>query len=267
MRSLYFLTFKPLIHVYISVVSNARWNPTYELHASTENGKPSSSVKLHYRARVTQETGEDWKNTSLTLNTVMSDTMVKFIPQLKQRKIRPKARGLFGAPSNNLFGQPVNAAQQRAPAPSSGLFGASATPSPFGASSPQAYPQQQSANISGFGSASFGQGFGGGSLFGGSSQGVSQAPEFPKTTGARLQGENTSDDGFEEVDNASLITENKTVVSETPVALSFSVQGESTIPSDGIEHQVSVAELTSAAKISYITIPRADARVYLQVRL
>jgi hypothetical protein len=44
------------LHFFI-VVSGASWHPTYELHATTENGKPSSSVSLHYRARIQQSTG------------------------------------------------------------------------------------------------------------------------------------------------------------------------------------------------------------------
>jgi hypothetical protein len=73
------------------------------------------------------------------------------------------------------------------------------------------------------------------------------------------------DDDFEELDGPCSITEPITVVSETPMAISFSVHGESTIPSDGVDHQVSVAVLPFQAKISYITIPRIDPRVFLQV--
>ena len=45
----------------LSVVSNATWEPTYELHATTENGKLSNS-------------GEDWNNTLLALSTVTRTT-------------------------------------------------------------------------------------------------------------------------------------------------------------------------------------------------
>ena len=58
-----------------------------------------------------------------------------------------------------------------------------------------------------------------------------------------------------------------TIVTETPMAISFSVNGESNIPSDGIDHQVSVAVLPFSAKISYITIPRIEPRVFLQVTI
>lgn len=75
------------------------------------------------------------------------------------------------------------------------------------------------------------------------------------------------EDDFEDLEGPGAITEPTTVVSETPMAISFSVHGESTIPSDGVEHQASVAVLPFQAKISYISIPRIDPRVFLQVNL
>ena len=54
------------------IVQNAFWEPTYELHATTENSKPSSTVVLNYRAQISQSTGEDWADAKLTLST--SDT-------------------------------------------------------------------------------------------------------------------------------------------------------------------------------------------------
>ncbi|KAJ3509496.1 hypothetical protein NLJ89_g5197 [Agrocybe chaxingu] len=72
------------------------------------------------------------------------------------------------------------------------------------------------------------------------------------------------DDDFEAVPTPSAITEPTTIVSETPMAISFSVHGETTIPSDGVDHQVSIALLPFEAKISYITVPRMDPRVFLQ---
>ncbi|KAN0111824.1 protein of unknown function (DUF4139) domain containing protein [Russula decolorans] len=42
------------------LVRSAIWSAAYELHATTEAGTPAPSVFLHYRARITQSTGEDW---------------------------------------------------------------------------------------------------------------------------------------------------------------------------------------------------------------
>jgi len=75
------------------------------------------------------------------------------------------------------------------------------------------------------------------------------------------------EDDFEDLEGPGAIAEPTTVVSETPMAISFSVHGESTIPSDGVEHQASVAVLPFQAKVSYISIPRIDPRVFLQVNL
>ncbi|THU98378.1 hypothetical protein K435DRAFT_856726 [Dendrothele bispora CBS 962.96] len=56
------------------IVSNASWEPTYELHATTSptTGKPIPKVSLRFSACVTQSTGEDWTDASLTLSTVFS---------------------------------------------------------------------------------------------------------------------------------------------------------------------------------------------------
>ena len=66
----------------VYVVSNARWTPQYDLRASissdpvvdpakkgTVDANAASSVVLHYRASISQSTGEDWSNVELTLST------------------------------------------------------------------------------------------------------------------------------------------------------------------------------------------------------
>ena len=73
-------------------------------------------------------------------------------------------------------------------------------------------------------------------------------------------------DDFKDLEGPGTIAGPITVASETPMSISFSVHGESTIPSDGVEHQVSVAVLPFQAKVSYISIPCIDPRVFLQVK-
>ena len=58
------------------VVSGAIWQPTYELHATTDNGKPSSSVSLHYRARIQQSTGNSLFF-ALSLLKVTNSTLIR----------------------------------------------------------------------------------------------------------------------------------------------------------------------------------------------
>ncbi|HWZ14599.1 MAG TPA: DUF4139 domain-containing protein [Mucilaginibacter sp.] len=47
------------------VVHNANWYPTYDIRAKDVN----SPVSISYKANVSQQTGEDWKNIKLTLST------------------------------------------------------------------------------------------------------------------------------------------------------------------------------------------------------
>ncbi|KAG6877251.1 hypothetical protein C0992_010442 [Termitomyces sp. T32_za158] len=246
------------------IVSNVFWTPTYELHAKTENGQPSSAVALHYRARVVQSTGEDWTNASLTLSTMSSDTAAKSIPQLIPVKLRPRA--IFG-PGRSLFGEKREGSQQQQLVynKSDGLNGSGvATSIP---TSTQANPlalrhqvsQTPNTHTPLFGATTSvqapGNGFGGG-LFGAFSASTQHA-----TVPLKI------DETFEEISAMGISTEPMTFVNETPVAVFFSITGKSTIPSDGVEHQVSVAILPFEAKISYVVIPRIEPRVYLQCQV
>ncbi|KAG6849296.1 hypothetical protein H0H93_009651 [Arthromyces matolae] len=221
------------------IVGNVLWQPTYELHAKTESGKPSPAVSLHYRARVTQSTGEDWTNTSLTLSTMSSDTIAKRIPRLIPVKLQPRKSFVPGGLFNNS-----NVAQ--AARGGSSLFGQGGNQRGF---PPQAQAQanqvqqaQQAPVLTTF--AAF-------------------APNQYASSFGQTALVNEEEENFEEVSAPEAISEPTTFVNETPVAISFSISGESTIPSDGIDHQVSVAILPFEAKISYVAIPRIEPRVYL----
>jgi hypothetical protein len=283
-------------------VGDTSWEPTYELHASTVNGKPSSAVSLHYRAKIKQETGEDWSNTALTLSTVSSDTTTKNIPILKSLKIRPRpgGKGNGFAPFiqdqrmqqqaqqqmlpqmqtqmqpqiqqhqvNVRFGQQ---AQQQPPPPppppgvggfgafqntSSGLFG-TAQPQPasnvFGVAQPQ---------NTGFGSSApqpVTRGLFGSAPVQASNSTFGSAPPAEPVTHVE-----EDEDTFEDVVVEGPFSEATTVVSESPLAIAYAVEGKSTIPSDGVAHQVSVAVLSFESKVTHVTIPRIQPQVYLQV--
>ncbi|EJF59169.1 hypothetical protein BD309DRAFT_953032 [Dichomitus squalens] len=125
------------------LVTGVTWQPYYDLHASTSDGKPSSDVTLHYCANIIQTTGEDWSNTSLTLSTANSHALRSLsVPRVDPLRFTFAGGRLLGSSGNNIntnvargpFGQPVGGG--------GGLFG-------------QPQQQQQSA----FGQASlFGQG-------------------------------------------------------------------------------------------------------------
>ncbi|KXN87476.1 hypothetical protein AN958_08781 [Leucoagaricus sp. SymC.cos] len=71
----------------------------------------------------------------------------------------------------------------------------------------------------------------------------------------------------EESTNESLHTVDKPtkLVTQTPIALAYSVRGRSSIPSDGKEHIVTIAVLDFETDVDYVSVPRVDPRVYLQV--
>lgn len=208
-----------------------------------------------------------------------SDTIAKQIPQLGPLKIKPQAIPAFRNSnqgtvrlfnnSNQFSNNTPHAPSLFGPAPTGTLFGPGAlfgaAPSQQLAQSEQLAQSQQLAQPTGFGA--FGQpvqqnlqqvAFGStpGSLFG-----TAHAPTAPPPP------ERASEDveEFEEIELPKTISEPTTVVMESPMAISFAVHGESTIPSDGVYHRVSVAVIPFEAQISYVTIPRIDPQVYLQV--
>ena len=61
-------------------VLHTRWDPLYDLYATTEDGKPSTSVSFHYRVNLSQRTGEDWTNAKLILSTSATDVLNAGIP-------------------------------------------------------------------------------------------------------------------------------------------------------------------------------------------
>lgn len=73
---------------YSTVVNNASWSPVYDLRAMNENGQPPTSVSLHYRAAIQQNTGEDWRNTSITVSTE-TPGLNETIPALRALWITP----------------------------------------------------------------------------------------------------------------------------------------------------------------------------------
>ncbi|KAF9459031.1 hypothetical protein BDZ94DRAFT_1239542 [Collybia nuda] len=226
------------------IVSHVHWKPIYELHATTENGNPSSSVSLHYRARVTQSTGEDWSNTSLTLSTITADTMVKKIPGLTPIKIKPHSGNNNLNLGRKLDSRRVTQSHQLANNPEAAR---KLRPVPTGFA-----PQPQSRGIPTSNTNPFAVG--------------SSATLIPlDMVFDEVETEDFED--FEDVTQPTPVTEPATVVAETPISISYSVHGESTIPSDGIEHQVSMAVLLFEAKISYVTIPRIEPLVYLKCQV
>ena len=160
-------------------VSNAQWYPVYDLHAASENGKPSTSVSLQYRVALSQSTGETWNNTDLTLSTSATDVLNAGIPTSQTLSIEPTPKGQAQPGQGSLFGSAT-----RASIASSQMFSVAA---PRG------------------------------------------------------------------------------VISKSPLSVTYTVEGKTTIPTDGQSHKVLVASLPLEAIVTHVTTPRKSTAAYLQV--
>jgi hypothetical protein len=160
----------------------------------------------------------------------------------------------FGAaPAPSLFGAAQSATQQQ-PAPQ--LFGGGPSPSPFGAPAPGAVAPATQA----FGShppPQISTGYDLVSDF--------QSLQVPSSTAGDEYvpsgQQNVGDEG-----SPGAAPEAASVVQETPLSMYFAVNGKASIPSDGLKHRVTLAVLPFESKMSYVTIPRDDPTVFLQVR-
>ncbi|KXN86795.1 Protein F37C4.5 [Leucoagaricus sp. SymC.cos] len=210
------------------IVNETKWSPTYELHAVTgDDGQPSRTVSLHYRARITQSTGEDWTDAALTLSTAATDAIIRQIPKLEPVKVRVEYRPQDkGPPPPSAFGQP---------APPS-TFGQQVQPSIFGSTTTSAPNPSQPSTESVF-----------------------------RQTSAQPLPEEVDEESANE--SLRTVDEPAKLVTQTPMALAYSVRGKSSIPSDGKEHIVTIAVLDFETDVDYVSVPRVDPRVYLQCQV
>ena len=70
------------------MVNNASWSPLYDLRATSQKGRPCTNVHLHYRANLSQSTGEAWNDAQLTLSTRAPEDLDGGIPQANTVQIR-----------------------------------------------------------------------------------------------------------------------------------------------------------------------------------
>jgi len=99
------------------VVTRASWTPLYDLRATVEEKK--TSISLHYRATISQRTGEDWKDVSLVLSTAspqLGSTIPKLsaqyigkLPTHRYRNTSMKSGGLGGGVRLNSLAAPSSA--------------------------------------------------------------------------------------------------------------------------------------------------------------
>ena len=167
--------------------------------------------------------------------------------------------GLFGQSQpvpQSGFGQPFGNAHSGG----SGGFGAfgQVVNCSQGASLVTQGPQQQQQQQSLFGQR------GPGGLFGTSTQ-TQEAPESQPVHATSAP----ADDGWQAVDaetagdEPTQVAEPTTVVHESPLALTYHIEGASSVPSDGVPHQLAVAVLPFSATLQHVAVPKARPVAYL----
>lgn len=211
----------------IVVVIGAGWNPTYELQATTDSvtHAVANTVTLHYRASISQDTGENWNDVRLTLSTAVTGG---FTPQLRRGVIRD-------APPSNQQNSGARLWSQGNTNLAS-LFGQT---SAVGATSS-------------FGSTS---GFG---AFAPSTGGAfsSQTNDFADQEPAVFVESNPELQILEHVG---------TEAKDQGLASTYSVDANVSIPSGGDPPQVTVMTMQLAAKAEYVATPKLGRAVYLLV--
>ncbi|KAF8319062.1 hypothetical protein DL93DRAFT_2164755 [Clavulina sp. PMI_390] len=249
------------------VVRRASWTSSYDIRAdlygvetsSASADKNGPTVRLQYRASVTQMTGEDWKDVPITLSTASPQIGAK-IPKVKPWRITAKKPselpqwgpyGTLGAypPPNVAIIPPRTGAttqtgygmMHQAPMASPSVLGPSVYPPPGAA-----IPSGVGFPPGGFGAASIPDGIVPPNLFGG------PTPQF-----------------------AAVVPPSPVVYDEGPAArvgngmisTTFTVEGLSNIPSDGTNHKVSIASMDLNAELEWIVVPRSVPSAFLQCRI
>jgi len=183
-------------------VGDASWYPLYDLYASSEDGKPSTSVSLHYRVNLQQRTGENWNDAKLILSTSATDMLDAGVPASDSLTIQPKEEEKAKRPP-----PPPPPPVQRL----SSRMSTALRPMSFGGV-PGSAPSIQPAPV--------------------------PLPPLVQTAA---------------------------IVSKSPMAVNYTVDEYTTIPSDHLSHKVLVAIIPFEATISHITSPRKSPTAYLQV--
>lgn len=196
-------------------MSEAHWRPLYDLYASSQDGKPSTSVSLHYRVNLSQGTGEDWNDAKLILSTSETNILDAGVPTSDGLVIEPipklpSVRSLSPSPPRRARrGRRKTVARMRI---------------------------DMESELSNSDSDDYAEEF--------------YDPGTPVFLAGVREGR---------------VLEGGAIISKTPMAVSYTVDELTTIPSDSRSHKVLVAVVPFEATISHITTPRKSPLAYLQV--
>ncbi|KAI0323511.1 hypothetical protein GY45DRAFT_1332485, partial [Cubamyces sp. BRFM 1775] len=269
------------------LVHGVTWRPFYDLHATSVDGQPSKAVSMRYCATITQCTGEDWNDMTLTLSTASSQAHRQLsVPSLKPLRVavpnrfnggttfgsggataqpivvqpppppvQASAIGAFGAPraaGGGFFGQ---AAQ--APAPSVSLFGQSsgntAATTTFGAFGQQ--PQQEAPVLAERQQQMM--------RIMQQQQMQQAAPTTFAQAGPDVRDREHDREQVRERDVEPIQWAPAATPDRSSLSVTYRVEGSVSLPSDGREHKLTIASLGFDTKLQYMCVPRQSPTVYI----
>ncbi|EIW57933.1 uncharacterized protein TRAVEDRAFT_72848 [Trametes versicolor FP-101664 SS1] len=263
------------------LVSGVSWKPYYDLHATTADGRPSADVSLRYCATISQSTGEDWTDATLTLSMATTQAQWRLsVPSVLPLKIRVGAAKGSGFATSAFGAGP--ALRQSLPAPTTAAFGA------FGAA-----PTQANQGFAGPGGMLFGaaptaqaQPTQGGGLFGnaqtqaapapaGGLFGQAQTQTAPAPTVQGLfgtaQGQTAPAQAPGGLFGTTADTTEQDEAPPTPapapnrnaLSLAYRVEGTVSLPSDGEAHKLTIAALDFKAALKYVCVPQQSQAAFI----
>ncbi|KAJ3530602.1 hypothetical protein NM688_g7685 [Phlebia brevispora] len=274
----YVLSVSSVEHILLVVLA-AMWEPIYDLHANiSEDGKPSSRVMLHYRARITQSSGEDWKNASLTLSTATQNKQRVEVPKLPIYRLKYKSttstgasQGPFGNRQNQVSYATESMRQVSSPARMrpSPLSEAEPLPESVELPEPLVEAAPRAVVVPHFGLSFHLPPLSSSPKLNNFNLSLAQTTSFGQTPSQHTVFLGTSHTTSTEREDDPTFTESEdaTVIRSSPLTTSYTVEGAFNVPSDGAAHTVSISNFNLEAVVTRVCIPRMNAEVMLQCKV
>jgi uncharacterized protein (TIGR02231 family) len=103
-----------------------------------------------------------------------------------------------------------------------------------------------------------------GSTHGRRDRDITQSAAMPVSVVDEWQDVDIEEDAVADEEPTNVIGEPTSVVHESPLALTYPLEGTSGVPSDGAPHQVTIAVLPFEANIQHVTVPKVRPVAYLE---
>ncbi|CDO75132.1 hypothetical protein BN946_scf185010.g57 [Trametes cinnabarina] len=241
------------------LVAGVNWRPSYDLHAISVDGQPSTDVSMRYCATISQHTGEDWNDTALTLSTVAAQAQrYMSVPLLHPLKLTVLNQVTI-IPNGGPYVSTVPMVPIIPPAPvDTQLYTPPAfvqppvtvLAPPTGGVPPQVIihplrsPQPPQVEIEDLDR----------------SRNWSDSGSSTGATGASYSRSGSPLPGLPTVPQVTSST-------RSSLSVAFHVEDTMSIPSDGEDHRLTVAFLDFKANMKYISVPRHNPTVYIVANL